>query len=117
MQWPSGLALSPLDGSLYFIDDRLILKLTADLKIKVVAGSAMHCQSKNGTNDPADDLDPLAEDVPARGSVLGALLALAFSPTGDLYLAQSDSRKANSIKVVDSAGRISDFAGKPSIDR
>ncbi|KAK6619588.1 hypothetical protein RUM43_012345 [Polyplax serrata] len=111
LQWPTGLVLSPLDGSLYFIDDRLVLKLTSDLKIKVVAGSALHCQTKNNTSEvPAGSNS--GEDVDARGSTLGSLLAIAFSPTGDLYLAQSDSRKINTIKVVDSSGRISDFAGK-----
>jgi teneurin len=35
LQWPTGLALSPLDGSLYFIDDHLVLRLTDDLKVKV----------------------------------------------------------------------------------
>lgn len=111
LQWPTGLVLSPLDGSLYFIDDRLVLKLTSDQKIKVVAGSALHCQTKNNTSEvPAGSNS--GEDVDARGSTLGSLLAIAFSPTGDLYLAQSDSRKINTIKVVDSSGRISDFAGK-----
>lgn len=45
LQWPTGLSLSPLDGSLHFIDDRLILKLTADMKVKVVAGSPLHCHA------------------------------------------------------------------------
>lgn len=49
----------------------------------------------------------------ATGTVLGSVLALAFSPTGDLFIAESDSRKVNAIRVVDSAGRISDFAGRP----
>lgn len=43
LQWPTGLSLSPLDGSLHFIDDRLVLRLTADMTVKVVAGSPLHC--------------------------------------------------------------------------
>jgi hypothetical protein len=53
------------------------------------------------------------EGLKATGTVLGSVLALAFSPTGDLFIAESDSRKVNAIRVVDSAGRISDFAGRP----
>jgi len=53
------------------------------------------------------------EGLKATNTVLGSVLALAFSPTGDLFIAESDSRKVNAIRVVDSAGRISDFAGRP----
>lgn len=45
LQWPTGLALSALDGSLHFIDDRLVLKLTSDLKVRLVAGTPLHCHS------------------------------------------------------------------------
>jgi hypothetical protein len=53
------------------------------------------------------------EGLKATNTVLGSVLALAFSPTGDLFIAESDSRKVNAIRIVDSAGRISDFAGRP----
>ncbi|XP_055911433.1 teneurin-a isoform X2 [Eupeodes corollae] len=99
LQWPTGLALSPLDGSLHFIDDRLVLRLTSDMKIRVVAGTPLHCnnnQDKNKTND----------------SVLGTVLAMAFSPFGELYIADSDSRRVNSIRVVDTTGNMRYFAGK-----
>lgn len=102
LQWPTGLALSPLDGSLHFIDDRLVLKLTADMKIKVVTGSPLHCNvNKVGTekNKTSDD-------------VLGTVLAIAFAPNGDLYVADSDSRRINSIRVVDTTGVMRPFAGK-----
>lgn len=39
------MTISPLDGSLHFIDDRTVLKLTADGKIQVVAGVPLHCRS------------------------------------------------------------------------
>jgi hypothetical protein len=42
--------LSPLDGSLHFIDDRLVLKLTDDLKVKVVAGTPLHCHATTGSS-------------------------------------------------------------------
>ncbi|PSN55675.1 Teneurin-a [Blattella germanica] len=163
LQWPTGLSLSPLDGSLHFIDDRLVLKLTDDLKVKVVAGTPLHCHLTTGSsandhsqhskqhigsnisdNNSGGDSSVIKvlssliasfgclqsldaffrmkennadgegeEGLKATGTVLGSVLALAFSPTGDLFIAESDSRKVNAIRVVDSAGKISDFAGRP----
>ncbi|XP_055616662.1 teneurin-a isoform X3 [Toxorhynchites rutilus septentrionalis] len=100
LQWPTGLALNPLDGSLHFIDDRLVLKLTADMKIKVVAGVPLHCNGNDEHNKTT------SEDV------LGTVVAMDFAPSGDLYIADTDSRRVNSIRVVDSAGNMRSFAGK-----
>lgn len=55
MQWPTGLALSPLDDTLHFIDDRVIFKLTNDLKVKIVAGIPLHCRT--GDNNERDSKD------------------------------------------------------------
>ncbi|XP_046803493.1 teneurin-a isoform X2 [Lucilia cuprina] len=101
LQWPTGLALSPLDGSLHFIDDRLVLRLTSDMKIRVVAGTPLHCS--NSGQDKANK---------TTDNVLGTVLAMAFSPFGDLYIADSDSRRVNSIRVVDTSGNMRYFAGK-----
>ncbi|XP_038105737.1 teneurin-a isoform X4 [Culex quinquefasciatus] len=100
LQWPTGLSLNPLDGSLHFIDDRLVLKLTADMKIKVVAGVPLHCNGNDEHNKTTSD------------DVLGTVVAMAFAPSGDLYIADTDSRRVNSIRVVDSAGNMRSFAGK-----
>ncbi|EAT34453.1 AAEL013308-PA, partial [Aedes aegypti] len=100
LQWPTGLALNPLDGSLHFIDDRLVLKLTADMKIKVVAGVPLHCNSNEEHNKTNSD------------DVLGTVVAMAFAPFGDLYIADTDSRRINSIRVVDSTGYMRTFAGR-----
>lgn len=102
LQWPTGLALSPLDGSLHFIDDRLVLKLTADMKIKVVAGTPLHCNKNANGEKRNQTLD----------NVLGTVLAIAFSPNGYLYVADSDSRRINSIRVVDTATNMKIFAGR-----
>lgn len=44
------MSISPLDGSLHFIDDRTVLKLTPDQKIQVVAGIPLHCRSSYKTD-------------------------------------------------------------------
>lgn len=53
------------------------------------------------------------EGSEATTTVLGSILSIAFSPNGELFIAEADSRKVNAIRVVDSAGRMSDFAGRP----
>ncbi|XP_060532128.1 teneurin-a isoform X2 [Cylas formicarius] len=99
LQWPTGLALSPLDGSIHFIDDRLVLQLTPDMKVTVVAGSPLHChRTDNGTKE---------ED-----NVLGTVLALSFAPNGDLYIAESDTHNTYYIRLIDTSGKVVHFAGK-----
>ncbi|CAH0560894.1 unnamed protein product [Brassicogethes aeneus] len=100
LQWPTGIALSPLDGSLHFIDDRLVLRLTADMKLKVVAGTPLHChRDENATKVISEN-------------VLGTILALSFAPNGDMYIAESDTRNIYYIRLIDTSGKIIHFAGK-----
>lgn len=116
LQWPTGLTLSPLDGSLHFIDDRLVLKLTADQKIKVVAGTPLHCNaaatSASGVAGAANGVNGALDKNKTAENVLGTVLAMAFAPSGHLYVADSDSRRVNSIRVVDTAGVMKSFAGR-----
>lgn len=70
------------------------------MKIKVVAGTPLHCHSKDDNTTASNE------------NILGTVLALAFSPTGDLYIAESDNRRLNFVRMVDSASRVTHFAGK-----
>ncbi|XP_066592793.1 teneurin-a [Prorops nasuta] len=134
LQWPTGLTLSPLDGSLHFIDDRLVLKLTSDLKVRVVAGTPLHCTTNSNSNNNSNNNDHGINNNNSNGDlenseqtksnmsaanlskksdeVLGTVLAVSFSPTGELYIAESDSHRVNTIRVVDSSGKMSHFAGQ-----
>lgn len=83
LNWPSELAISPLDGTLHFIDDNVVLKLTSDKRLTVVAGRPLHCPPPHRATDLATDatlMDPQS---------------LAFAPNGDLYIAESDSQRVN----------------------
>ncbi|XP_043269073.1 teneurin-a isoform X3 [Venturia canescens] len=112
LQWPTGLTLSPLDGTLHFIDDRLVLKLTSDLKVRVVAGTPLHCTSNLNNGETAKTNATQAANAKKPDEVLGSVLAVSFSPTGELYIAESDSHRVNSIRIVDSSGKMSHFAGQ-----
>lgn len=117
LQWPTNLALNPLDESLHIIDDRVVLKVTKDHRVKIVAGSPLHCYSGNDVDKSGkettrhENQEVMTESSKATQTALGTILGITFSPYGDLYIAQSDSRKVNTIKVVNSAGYISHFAG------
>lgn len=52
------------------------------------------------------------EGTVATSTALGPVLALAFSPDGLLYIADTDSQKVNAIRVVDASGKMAYFAGK-----
>lgn len=71
------------------------------MKIRVVAGTPLHCHSREGnvTLTNSDD-------------ILGTILALAFAPNGNLYIAETDTHRVNFIRVVDTSGKIIHFAGK-----
>lgn len=102
--------MNPLDESLHITDDRVVLKVTKDHRVKIVAGSPLHCYSGKESN-VHDNQEVMTESLKATQTALGTILGITFSPYGDLYIAQSDSRKVNTIKVVNSAGYISHFAG------
>lgn len=112
LQWPTGVALSPLDGSLYFIDDRIILKLTVDMKIKVVAGTPSHCRTTTPDGKPVTKATNKTDTDYREDSNLGTILAIAFAPSGVLYIAEADSKKTNAVKSIDPSGKIIHFAGK-----
>lgn len=80
------------------------------MKVKVVAGRPLHCSTKNQENQVTTDTNHTETDN--GENVLGTVLAVAFSPTGELYIAESETRRINTIRVVDTDGRIRHFAGK-----
>ena len=88
LNWPTELAVSPLDGALHFVDDNVVLKLTDDGRVSVVAGRPLHS---------------LVEPQ-----------SLAFAPNGDLFVAESDSQRINRVRRISTDGRLSTYAGADS---
>ncbi|XP_069941027.1 teneurin-a isoform X3 [Cherax quadricarinatus] len=93
LQWPTGLALSPLDGSLHILDDHVVLQVTADGTVRVKAGTPLHC--------------PATQDKPAVGTITG----LSFAPSGSLFLTEEDSHKRHAVLELTPSGHLRNFAG------
>ena len=36
LKWPTDLAVNPLDGTLHFVDDNLVIKVTRDRRLQVI---------------------------------------------------------------------------------
>ncbi|XP_034250662.1 teneurin-m isoform X4 [Thrips palmi] len=104
LRWPTDLAINPLDNSLHIIDDHVILKLTSDGRVKVAAGRPILCAGPPGAHDT--EL--------ATHAALVMPQSIAFGPSGDLYVAESDSQRINRVRVITTDGRISHFAGAES---
>ncbi|XP_042864966.1 teneurin-m-like isoform X4 [Penaeus japonicus] len=100
LRWPTELAISPLDGSLHILDDHLVLRVTPDNRVQVLTGRSLNC--------------PLPPHEPSDMSQTALLLnpqSIAFSPQGELYIAESDTQRINRVRIITSDGRISTFAG------
>ena len=103
LNWPTDLAVSPLDGALHFIDDSMVLKLTKDGRVQIVLGRPLHCHPSHYA---ADSIQSAALSEPQ---------SIAFSPQGDLYVAESDSQRINRVRRVAPNGRrLEVVAGKNS---
>lgn len=101
LRWPTELAVNPLDNSLYIIDDHMVLKLTGDNRIRIIAGRPFHCPIPAG----GYDLDL------ATHTALISPQSIAFSPNGDLFVAESDSQRVNRVRKISTDGKVFHFAG------
>ncbi len=108
LRWPTEIAINPLDNSLHIIDDHMIVRLTSDGRMKVVAGKPLHCPAAlvSSSGDATTDLATQAGLVVPQ--------SLAFGPNGDLYVAESDSQRINRVRRIGTDGRIATVAGAES---
>ncbi|CAL1263020.1 unnamed protein product [Larinioides sclopetarius] len=105
LRWPTDLAINPLDNSLYFIDDHMVLKLTQDHRVMVIAGHPVYCR-------------PQPSHLRTRitgGNLLWSLIGFTFSPTGTMYLAEVDAKNVHRVRMLTSDGELLHFAGREGL--
>ncbi|KAG9347020.1 hypothetical protein JZ751_005947 [Albula glossodonta] len=102
LEWPTDLAINPMDNSIYVLDNNVVLQITENRQVRIAAGRPMHCQV------------PGIEYTMGKRAVLTTLesaSAIAVSYSGVLYIAETDEKKINRIRQVSTDGEISHLAG------
>uniref|UniRef100_A0A3Q3EVQ4 Teneurin transmembrane protein 4 n=1 Tax=Kryptolebias marmoratus TaxID=37003 RepID=A0A3Q3EVQ4_KRYMA len=106
LEWPTDLAVSPMDNSLFVLDNNVVLQISENHQVRIVAGRPMHCQ--------VPGIDHFLMSKVAIHATLESANALAVSHSGVLYIAESDEKKINRVRQVSTNGEISLVAGAPS---
>ncbi|XP_029437000.1 teneurin-3 isoform X1 [Rhinatrema bivittatum] len=105
LEWPTDLAISPMDNSIYVLDNNVVLQITENRQVRIAAGRPMYCQV------PGVEYSVGKQAVQAT---LESATAIAVSYTGVLYITETDEKKINRIRQVTTDGEISLVAGIPS---
>ena len=114
LHWPLSLAVSPIDNTLHILDNNVVLKLTADDKLIVVAGRLLHCPLRHRSDRllASDDPDDCVSGCPAVDAILHSPQHLAFAPDGQLYVVETGG-DVSRVRAVDTDGLISSYIGSP----
>uniref|UniRef100_A0A8D3EBD1 Teneurin transmembrane protein 1 n=1 Tax=Scophthalmus maximus TaxID=52904 RepID=A0A8D3EBD1_SCOMX len=106
LEWPTDLAINPLDNSLYILDNNIVLQVSESLQVRIVAGRPIHCQ--------VPGIDHHLVSRAAVRATLEAAKAIALSHLGTLFIAETDERRINRIQQVSTNGEISVISGAPT---
>ncbi|XP_069496010.1 teneurin-4 isoform X4 [Ambystoma mexicanum] len=106
LELPTDLAVNPMDNSLYVLDNNVVLQISENHQVRIVAGRPMHCQ--------VPGIDHFLLSKVAVHATLESATALAVSHNGILYIAETDGKKINRIRQITTNGEISLVAGAPS---
>nr|XP_006632818.2 PREDICTED: teneurin-1 isoform X1 [Lepisosteus oculatus]XP_015206937.1 PREDICTED: teneurin-1 isoform X1 [Lepisosteus oculatus]XP_015206938.1 PREDICTED: teneurin-1 isoform X1 [Lepisosteus oculatus] len=106
LEWPTDLAINPMDNSLYILDNNIVMQVSESNQVRIVAGRPIHCQ--------VPGIDHYLVSKAAVHSTLESAKAISVSHHGVLYIAETDERKINRIQQVTTNGEISIIAGAPT---
>ncbi|XP_066129322.1 teneurin-2 isoform X3 [Saccopteryx bilineata] len=105
LEWPTDLAVNPMDNSLYVLENNVILRITENHQVSIIAGRPMHCQ--------VPGIDYSLSKL-AIHSALESASAIAISHTGVLYITETDEKKISRLRQVTTNGEICLLAGAAS---
>ncbi|KAM6972681.1 teneurin-3 [Aplochiton taeniatus] len=102
LEWPTDLAINPMDNSIYVLDNNVVLQITENRQVRIVAGRPMHCQ-----------VPGIEYTLGKRAvqSMLEGATAITLSYSGVLYIAETDEKKIHRIRQVSTDGEITNLAG------
>ncbi|KAL0974317.1 hypothetical protein UPYG_G00218740 [Umbra pygmaea] len=107
LEWPTDLAVSPMDNSLFVLDNNVVLRITENGQVSIAAGRPIHCPmaelDRGGGGGQRAALTPLESSV-----------AIAVSYNGVIFVAETDERKLSRIRMITVNGEITHLAGWPS---
>ncbi|KAM8848733.1 teneurin-3 isoform 2-T2 [Synchiropus picturatus] len=104
LEWPTDLAVSPMDNSLYVLDNNIVLRITENGQVSIAAGRPTHC--------PLAGLERgMAAGQRAQLTPLESAVSIAISFHGTIYIAETDERKMSRIRKVSVDGEITHLAG------
>ncbi|KAG8448011.1 hypothetical protein GDO86_015204 [Hymenochirus boettgeri] len=106
LEWPTDLAVNPMDNSLYVLDNNIVLQISDNNQVRIIAGRPIHCQ--------VPGIDYFLVSKVAIHSTLESARAIAVSHSGVLFIAETDERKINRIQQVTTNGEISTLVGAPT---
>uniref|UniRef100_A0A6I8NTH1 Teneurin-1 n=1 Tax=Ornithorhynchus anatinus TaxID=9258 RepID=A0A6I8NTH1_ORNAN len=106
LEWPTDLTVNPMDNSLYVLDNNIVLQISENRRVRIIAGRPIHCQ--------VPGIDHFLVSKVAVHSTLESARAIGVSHSGVLYIAETDERKINRIQQVTTNGEISVVAGAPT---
>ncbi|XP_052026687.1 teneurin-1 isoform X3 [Apodemus sylvaticus] len=106
LEWPTDLAVNPMDNSLYVLDNNIVLQISETRRVRIIAGRPIHCQ--------VPGIDHFLVSKVAIHSTLESARAISVSHSGLLFIAETDERKVNRIQQVTTNGEISIIAGAPT---
>uniref|UniRef100_A0A8C2M4H7 Teneurin-1 n=1 Tax=Cricetulus griseus TaxID=10029 RepID=A0A8C2M4H7_CRIGR len=106
LEWPTDLTVNPMDNSLYVLDNNIVLQISENRRVRIIAGRPIHCQ--------VPGIDHFLVSKVAIHSTLESARAISVSHSGLLFIAETDERKVNRIQQVTTNGEISIIAGAPT---
>lgn len=113
LQWPTAMAVNPLDDTLHILDNKMVLKVTKDGKVLIVAGRPQHCPLANPNINPL-----LTEDQAGPKMAVDVNLEspqhITFAPNGYMYIVESNGKMINRVREVSTDGTISHYMGDKS---
>lgn len=106
LRWPTEVAIHPIDGTLYFLDDQMLFALTSDKRLMVVVGTPSYCKDHK-MNDKTVNHHLRRHHI----NDIGSIVTFAFGPNGELYVGSIDNDGVNAVSQVSRNGQLIHFMG------